>query len=118
MKLPVFAAATMLVASGALLLPQTTGQVAPDPLKHLTTARIDGALGGARLSAVNIERDVPYPSTVHLKGSVEIRVAGFILRADEADYNEKTGEIDAHGDVKVTPTSPLIQRGQSQFGIK
>ena len=55
---------------------------------------------------------------MHLKGSVEIRVAGFILRADEADYNEKTGEIDAHGDVKVTPTSTLIPRGQSQFGIK
>jgi hypothetical protein len=63
-------AAAMLVASGALILPQTTGQVTPDPLKHLTTARIDGARGGARLSAVNIERDVPYPSTVHMKGSV------------------------------------------------
>ena len=107
-------AGAILVASGALLLPQ----VAPDPLKHLTAAQIEGAPGGARLSAVDIERDIPYPSMVHLKGSVEIRVAGFTLRADEADYNEKTGEIEAHGDVRVTPTSPLIPRGQSQFGIK
>ncbi len=111
-------AAAMLVASGALLLPQTTSQVSPDPIKHLTTAPADGAPGGARLSAVNIERDIPYASTVHMKGSVEIKTAGFTLHADEADYNEKTGEIDAHGDVKVMPTSRPILRGQSQFGIK
>jgi lipopolysaccharide assembly outer membrane protein LptD (OstA) len=107
-------AAAMFVASSALLLPQVT----PDPLKHLTTATIDGARGGARLSAVDIERDIPYPSTVHLKGSVEVKVAAFTLRAEEADYNEKTGEIDAHGDVKVTPTAQPILRRQAQFGIK
>jgi lipopolysaccharide assembly outer membrane protein LptD (OstA) len=54
----------------------------------------------------------------HLKGDVEIRTDSILLRADEANYNHATGEIDAHGDVKVTPTSPLISRGVSQLGIK
>jgi lipopolysaccharide assembly outer membrane protein LptD (OstA) len=54
----------------------------------------------------------------HLKGDVEIRTDTLLLKADEATYNHATGEIDAHGDVKLKPTSPLIPRGLSQFGIK
>ncbi len=54
----------------------------------------------------------------HLKGAVEIRTDTVLLKADEASYNHETGEIEAHGDVKVTPTSLLNSRGQSQFGIK
>jgi lipopolysaccharide assembly outer membrane protein LptD (OstA) len=56
--------------------------------------------------------------TFHLKGDVEIRTDTILLKADEASYNHATGEIDAHGDVKVMPTSPLIPRDLSQFGIK
>jgi len=54
----------------------------------------------------------------HLKGAVEIRTDTILLKADEASYNHETGEIDAHGDVKVTPVSPLMPRGLSQFGIR
>ena len=105
MKLLIFAAA-ILVASVALL-PHIIGQVAPDSVKHITTAPPNGVRGGASLNALDIVRDLPYPSIVHLKGQVEIRADGFILRADEADYNENTGEVEARGTVKVTPYPPL-----------
>jgi lipopolysaccharide assembly outer membrane protein LptD (OstA) len=49
---------------------------------------------------------------------VEIRTDTILLKADEASYNHETGEIDAHGDVKVTPVSPWMPHGLSQFGIK
>jgi lipopolysaccharide assembly outer membrane protein LptD (OstA) len=54
----------------------------------------------------------------HLKGAVEIRTDTILLKADEASYNHETGEIDAHGDVKITPVSPLMPHELSQFGIK
>lgn len=66
MRLPMFAAA-MLVATGALLLPQIIGQVIPDSIKHITTAPANGAIrGDATLAAMDIERG-PYPSVVRLK---------------------------------------------------
>jgi len=42
---------------------------------------------------------------VHLKGHVEIRTATMILTADEAYFNEDTGEIEAPGSVRVKPIS-------------
>jgi hypothetical protein len=101
MKLPIFAASIIVVS--AAFLPQIIGQVSSGPMKYITVAPLNGIRGGARLGAADIERDLPYPSTVHLKGAVEIRANGFILRADQADYNERTGEVDASGTVRVTP---------------
>jgi lipopolysaccharide assembly outer membrane protein LptD (OstA) len=54
----------------------------------------------------------------HLKGAVEIRTDTILLKADEANYNHATGEIEATGGVTVSLTSPLIPHGLSQFGIK
>ncbi|HYM13108.1 MAG TPA: hypothetical protein VEU62_20375 [Bryobacterales bacterium] len=59
--------------------------------------------GGGSVSALSIERGVPYPSVIHLKGDVEIRRRGMILRADEADYHEDSGEVGARGHVRVMP---------------
>src|SRR5437764_8373051 len=68
-------------------------------------------------AALNIEREGEYPAIVHLKGSVEIKTpvclvtgsgnvetcAGYVvLRADEADLHEDSGQIDARGNVKLT----------------
>jgi lipopolysaccharide assembly outer membrane protein LptD (OstA) len=105
MKALIFA--TAILVPSVALLPQIVGQVLAGPVKHIAAAQIDGVRGGARLSAVNIERDLPYPSVIHLKGTVEIKTNGFILRADEADYDEKTGEVEARGAVKVTPNPEL-----------
>jgi lipopolysaccharide assembly outer membrane protein LptD (OstA) len=68
------------------------------------------------LAAIEIDRGVQYPSVVHLKGDVVIRMpvcvvtgpgtvqhcAGeIIFRADEADLHEDTGQIEARGAVRV-----------------
>ena len=105
MKLLIIAAA-ILVPSAALL-PQISEQAAAGSVKHMAAAPRNGVRGEARLAAIDIERGLPYPSVVHLKGSVEIRTNGFILHADEADYDEDTGEVEARGSVKVTPYPPL-----------
>ncbi|HEY4086618.1 MAG TPA: hypothetical protein VGM43_11805 [Bryobacteraceae bacterium] len=104
MKLTLCASAVFLALT---CLSQIAGQPAPGPLKHITTAPLNGARGGATLGAMSIEREVSYPSIVHLNGAVEIRTNGFILRADKADYDERTGEVEASGTVKVTPYPPL-----------
>lgn len=68
-------------------------------------------------AALYVEREGDYPSIVHLKGSVEIKTpvclvvgpgtvqhcAGYVvLRADEADLHEDSGQIEARGNVRVT----------------
>jgi hypothetical protein len=73
------------------------------------------------LTATSIERDLSSTagkSVMQLKGGVQIKMitciptgkddakvceAAMALRADEVIYNEKTGEIDARGNVHVTP---------------
>ena len=67
------------------------------------------------LRARSMEREPSYPGTVHLKGDVEIKTpvciaqptgqvcAGYVVvRADEADFHEDSGQIDARGKVTVT----------------
>ena len=69
------------------------------------------------IAALEIEREGPYPSLVHLKGSVEIRTpvcvkagpgsalncAGYlVLRAAAADFQEDSGRIEARGNVTLT----------------
>jgi lipopolysaccharide assembly outer membrane protein LptD (OstA) len=65
------------------------------------------------VSSANID------SVLHLKGDVEVRVCSerncsrdhgsILVHADAVDYNDKTQEIDAHGDVRIEP-----YRSQSQ----
>jgi lipopolysaccharide assembly outer membrane protein LptD (OstA) len=86
--------------------------------KHMLVAPIEGG-PSPTMTASEIERTpVRYPSTIHLKGSVEVNIpvcipAGengkrtcdgqMIVRADEATYHEDTGEIEATGSVHITP---------------
>jgi lipopolysaccharide assembly outer membrane protein LptD (OstA) len=69
----------------------------------------------AIVAAVNSTHD---GEIFHLMGEVEIRTDTIFLRADEATYNHATGEIEAHGDIKVTPRGMLVTRGMTQFGVK
>jgi len=95
-------------------------QESPEPLKHLMVAPQSGTANGqATVSARNIERGHGYPSVIRLKGDVEIRTPvcfkggkstdetvcyGYtVIRADQAEYHEDTGQIEAHGKVTVMP---------------
>jgi hypothetical protein len=86
-------------------------------LKHLTASPAN-FVRPAFLTALSIERGVEYPSLVRLKGSVEIKTpvclpvgnnsalvcdGEMIIRADAAEFDEGTGEIEAHGHVHITP---------------
>jgi lipopolysaccharide assembly outer membrane protein LptD (OstA) len=42
---------------------------------------------------------------IHLKGAVEIRTSTTTVLADEAFYHPDTGDIEASGNVRITPVS-------------
>jgi hypothetical protein len=98
----------------ALALAQEPAQHEP---MHLFAIPLNGART-TKLTALSIERGAGYPSTINLKGAVEIKTPAcfptgkhgkmtcdgyMILRADEATYHEDSGEIEARGIVTVTP---------------
>ena len=106
MKLLIFVA--IVLVSSVALLPQIIGQVATGSIGQITTTPLKKASEVRRDWPRSVlSAETPYPSVVHLKGTVEIRTNGFILRADEADYHEDTGEVEARGTVKVTPYPAL-----------
>jgi lipopolysaccharide assembly outer membrane protein LptD (OstA) len=87
-----------------------------DQLKRLSVPTLT-SVRPVSVVALHIERTPEYPSIVHLKGSVEIKMpvcvaAGrvnahlcdgyVVLHADEADFHEDSGQIDARGNVTVT----------------
>jgi lipopolysaccharide assembly outer membrane protein LptD (OstA) len=74
-------------------------------------------------SAMNVSKEPAYPSLIRLSGKVEVRTpvclpiepdqkficnGETILRADEAVLHQDTGEIEAHGAVRLIP----VQRRQ------
>jgi lipopolysaccharide assembly outer membrane protein LptD (OstA) len=76
------------------------------------TAPLHLKVGAMDMQALSIERMVKFPAIVHLKGSVEIATKVgvsdapvslmiMVVRADEADYHEDTGEIEARGNVQM-----------------
>jgi hypothetical protein len=88
---------------------------AQDERKHLSVP-IESSTQPLTVAALEIERGPGYPSVIHLKGDVEIKIpvcvktgaaqhcAGeTVLRADEMDLHEQTGEIEARGAVRITP---------------
>ncbi len=71
------------------------------------------AVGRSTLQADSIERGLRYPSVIELRGNVQITsrtvvrdsplsLMIMVVRADEADYHEDSGEIEARGSVQVT----------------
>jgi lipopolysaccharide assembly outer membrane protein LptD (OstA) len=89
---------------------------------HLTRPFPETSPGRIELIASSIERDLSSKeseSIFKLKGDVEVRMitcgrgshgnsmvcdqGSMILHADAVDYNEKTGEISAHGNVHLAP---------------
>jgi hypothetical protein len=97
-------------------------------LEHTETSRLhftvppNGSTGRVVLEASSAQRVLGGPldlssaeieSVLKLSGSVEVRMCSpgglgceqgsMVLHADAVDYNEKTQEIDAHGDVRIEP---------------
>ncbi len=116
----------LLLLSFAILIPSESpscrrfpARTAPGRFSQIAVAYFHGIRGGARLAALNIERGASYPSVVHLKGNVEIRTNGFILRADDADYDENTGEVEGRRQLRQShAVSPLSHRHPQIAPIK
>jgi len=83
--------------------------------KHISVP-IENSAQPFGAAASEIERGSDYPSVIHLKGDVEVRMpvciaagpgavqrcAGdIVLHADEIDLHEQSGQIDARGAVTV-----------------
>ena len=84
--------------------------------KHLSVP-IESSAQPFVVTAKEIDRGAEYPSVIHLRGDVEIRMpvcvttgpgavqrcaGAVVLHADEADLHEQTGQIEARGTVGVT----------------
>lgn len=113
MKLPVVGLQIFVLAGLALC---QDSRPHPEQL-HMTI----GSPGGpVTLQASGMDRDLSSKATesiLRLKGNVEIRTAchytgpadesgchgSVLIHADSAEYNEQTGEIHAHGDVRIEP---------------
>lgn len=52
-----------------------------------------------RLAAISINGD---GAIRHLSGQVQIETNAVLIRADQADYNSQTHEVNASGSVKIT----------------
>jgi lipopolysaccharide assembly outer membrane protein LptD (OstA) len=70
--------------------PQRTNQ------KHAQIATPEGSNVG--FAADNIQRQ---NQVMHLTGNVEIRTHDMALHADDVTYDQKTGEIEATGKVRI-----------------
>jgi lipopolysaccharide assembly outer membrane protein LptD (OstA) len=86
-----------ILAFASAIAMASAGQVNPAAeRKHVMIATPDGP--NISLTATAIQRQA---SIVQLRGNVEIRTRDMILRADEANYNQNTGEIEADGSVRI-----------------
>jgi lipopolysaccharide assembly outer membrane protein LptD (OstA) len=106
---------TSLIVMCLTLLPLTAQD--SFEMKHLTVGtRANGrpAIPAIRLAAKSLEQS---GGIVYLKGSVEINLPLHILLADEAEYDQDSGEIQAHGNVHLKPANQ-DSRGAGQFGVK
>lgn len=103
----------VVAACGCVALSQET-----DGKKHLNIVPQNGSRP-LSASATTIVRDMKYPSSVHLSGSVEIVMpmcyrpapgqaltcpSETVLTSDNVVVHEDTGEIEASGSVRVIPT--------------
>jgi lipopolysaccharide assembly outer membrane protein LptD (OstA) len=87
-------------------------------IKHLTVGPLPNgrpAVAPIRLAARDLDQ---IAGIVYLKGSVEINLGTYALLADEAEYDQNSGEIQASGNVHLKPAESRNSRGAIQFGIK
>jgi len=95
----------------------TTAQENTAELKYFTAAPLNGSRP-VSLIALSIEHSLDYPRVISMKGRVEIKApvclpvgkkgasvcdGEMIVHADEAEFHEDTGEIQARGNVRIIP---------------
>jgi hypothetical protein len=108
---------TAVLASGIIPPSMMAQENRSGELKHITAAPQNGSRP-VSLTALSIVRGAQYPTVISLKGSVEIKTpvclpsgknnalvcdGEMIVHADEAEFHEDSGEIQAHGNVQITP---------------
>jgi lipopolysaccharide assembly outer membrane protein LptD (OstA) len=123
MKLLMPSVAIAITFQVCTFVPQAIGQDDKAQAQRLHLMRPIPQSGGGRieLTASEIQRDLSNKaneSIIQLKGNVEIKMitcvptgrhdgkvceGAMVMHADAVDYNEKTGEIDASGNVHITP---------------
>jgi hypothetical protein len=114
----------VITCAALVFLPHTASPQETTPALHLPVPHADGN-ASVNLAADSIQRldapnlgTSPYASDVQLKGHVVIRMccvqrsapdktprtakSEMIMHADEAEYHGATGEIEAHGTVRVS----------------
>jgi lipopolysaccharide assembly outer membrane protein LptD (OstA) len=107
----------LIVCPFALAVPQA---ISHETRLHLTEFLPPTNPGRLEVTASSAERDVSDSGAkiLHLRGDVEVRMitcgpdnkgvvlcdrGSMVMHADSVDYNEKTGEIQASGNVHVAP---------------
>lgn len=110
-------ALVLVVCLFAVLAPQA---ISHESRLHLTEFLPEANSGRLVVTASSAERDVSDNGAkiLHLKGDVEVRMitcgpnrkgvvvcdrGAMVMHADSVDFNEKTGEIQASGNVRVAP---------------
>ena len=79
--------------------------VPPGPSGALDTASprpepFSARASGQRLVRITADRQEKFGNLYHLRGNVEVLFRGMRLTADEVDYDESTGDLDARGHVR------------------
>ena len=100
-----------------IIVAPTTAQENTTELKHLIAPLLNGSRP-VSLTALSIEHGSVYPTVISMKGKVEIQTpvclpvgkkgasvcdGDMIVHADEAEFHEDTGEIQARGNVQIIP---------------
>jgi non-heme chloroperoxidase len=111
------------IAAAVFVIAVTAQDRSSEQLKHIYVP-VASSAQPLVVAAMEIVRPVQYPSVIHLKGSVEIRMpvcvvtgpgnaqncAGeIVFEADEADLHEDTGQIEAKGGARITRSSVYAQ---------
>lgn len=108
-----------LILACLAFLPLTAQDSSVPGTKQATTFRTVNGHGigpEVRFVAKSIDQNL---GIFYLKGSVEVNLGTYVVTADEAEYFQYSGELQAHGDVKIKPAPALLDpRGASQFGVK
>jgi LPS-assembly protein len=93
--------------------PKAPAAAAPSGTKRLNAPAADEVL--VRAVAQEVDGQI-----YHLRGAAEVETAEILLKADEIDYNESTGDVDARGNVYYKSyTSSEEMRAQSvKYNLK
>ena len=106
-----FSFSTAIVACQLLLAGSWTGVLAQSPAPAAPTGATEQAAppppeaftahaSGRELVRITADRQEKSGNLYHLRGSVEILFRDMRLTADEVDYDESTGDLDARGNVR------------------